>query len=70
MSLLTAVIVKNSQILAGIYLNFLLKKTGPTPKLKGFQYQIWTLAKKDRKSSYQVRQIFALFCKLVALTFG
>ena len=59
MSLLTALIVKNSLILAGIYLIFL--KTRPRRNLKDFQYQIWTSVKKDRESSYQVRQILALF---------
>ena len=38
MSLLTAFIVKNSHILAGIYFTFL--KKGPRPNWKGFQYQI------------------------------
>ena len=59
MSLLTALIVKNSLILAGIYLIFL--KARPRRNLKDFQYQIWTSVKKDRESSYQVRQILALF---------
>ena len=40
MSLLTALIVKNSHILAGIYFIFLKKR--PRPNLKGFQYQTWT----------------------------
>ena len=38
MSLLTALIVKTSLILAGIYFIFLKKR--PRPNLKGFQYQI------------------------------
>ena len=39
MSLLRALIVKNSHILAGIYFIFLKKRS--RPNLKGFQYQIW-----------------------------
>ena len=65
MSLLTATVVKNIGIYAGIYFIFLKKR--PRPNLKGFQYQIWTSVKRS-KSRYQVRQILALFCKLVALT--
>ena len=38
MPLLTAFIVKNSHVLAGIYFIFL--KKGPRPNMKGFQYQI------------------------------
>ena len=37
-SLLTALVVKNSHILALTY--FILLKKRPTPNLKGFQYQI------------------------------
>ena len=33
--------------------------------MKGFEDQIWTL-KNDQKNSYQVRQILAIFCRLVA----
>ena len=47
MSLLTTLIVKNSHILARTFFNFL--KKCPTPKLKGFQYQIWTSVKKPGK---------------------
>ena len=47
MSLLTTLIVKNSHILARTFFNFLKKR--PTPKLKGFQYQIWTSVKKPGK---------------------
>ena len=63
MSLLTALIVKNSHILAGIYFIFL---NVLRPNLKGFQCQIWT-SMKDRESNYQVREILALLGKLVAL---
>ena len=45
MSLLTAFIVKNSHVFAGIYF---LKKSA-TPYLKGFQYQIWALVKRSEK---------------------
>ena len=64
MSLLTVPTVRNSHILAGIYFVFL--KPHPRPKSKVLQYQIWTL-KKDRKISFHVRQISALFCNLIAL---
>ena len=64
MSLLTALIVKHSRISPTIY--FLFPKNCLGPNLKGFQYQIWTSVK-DWSSSYQVRQILAIFCKLVAL---
>ena len=40
MSLLTALIVKNSHILDGIHYMFL--KNCPRPNLKAFPYQIWT----------------------------
>ena len=40
MSLSTALIVKSSHILAGIYFTFLKKH--PRPNLKGFLYQNWT----------------------------
>ena len=46
------------------FLKNALHKTCKTFNRKfGLQY-------KDRKSSYQVRQILALFCKSVALTLG
>ena len=67
MRLLLAGIVRNSHILAGIY--FYLSKKQPRPNIKGFLYQIWTSVK-DRKSRYYIRQIYALSCKLVALTLG
>ena len=44
-SSLTAVIVKNSHILDGIYFVFLKKR--PRPNLKGFQIQIWTSVKRS-----------------------
>ena len=34
------------------------------PNLKGLQYQMWT--SEDRRGSYEVRQLVALFGKLVA----
>ena len=55
MSLLTGLTVKNSHILARIYFSFLEKLPGPN--LKSFTSLF----------SYQVRKIFTLFCKLVAL---
>ena len=50
MPLLTALIVQNSHILAGIYFIFLKKR--PRPNLKGFNIKFWPLWK-DRKISYQ-----------------
>ena len=47
MSLLTALIVKNSHALAGIY--FIFPERCPRPNLKGFQYQIWALGKRPGK---------------------
>ena len=64
MSLLTALIVKNSHILAGIYF-YLSKQTSYTLNTKfGPQW------KKDRESIYQVRQILARFCVSVAQILG
>ena len=56
MSLLTALIVQNSQILAGKYL--VSDKKRIRPHLKGFQYQIWTSVKRLESSS-QGRQTLA-----------
>ena len=63
----TASVVKNSHILAGIYFIF----------LKNVLDQAWKVfnakfgpQQKDRGSSYQVRQILALFYKLVAPILG
>ena len=56
MSLLTALIVQNSQILAGKYL--VSDKKCIRPHLKGFQYQIWTSVKRLDRSS-QGRQTLA-----------
>ena len=58
-------IVKNSHILAGIYFTFL--KIGVTWKAFNTKFRPqW----KDWESSYQVRQILVLFCKLVSLILG
>ena len=46
MSLLKALFVKNSHILAGIY--FILLKKRPRATLKGFQYQIWNISEDIR----------------------
>ena len=48
MSLITALIVKNSHILAGIY--FIFAKNCPRPNLKGFQYPIWTSVNRSGKN--------------------
>ena len=58
MSLLTVLIVINSHILAGIYFIFLIRC--PRPNLKGFNTEFGP-QRKDRESSYQVRQILALY---------
>ena len=64
MSLLTALIGENSHILGGIYFIFLKNRRRPTWKAFNTKFgPQW----KDRESSYQVRQILAFFCKLVAL---
>ena len=69
MSLLTVPVVKNRHILAGIY--FIFVKEGPRPNSKVLQYQIWTSRPHlDRKRSYQVTQILALFYNLVVLILG
>ena len=47
MFLLTALIVKNSHVLAEIY--FILLKSCPRPNLKGFHYEIWISVKKLAK---------------------
>ena len=67
MSLLTALIVKNSHILGRIYFIFLKNILNQTWKAFNTKFgPQW----KDRKSSYQVRQVLAVFCKLVALISG
>ena len=64
LSLLTDSIVKNSQFLTRIYFIFFRNVTDETSKVFNIKFEHqW----KDRKSSYQVRKIFALPCKLVAL---
>ena len=47
MSLLTAPVFKNSQVLAEIY--FISLKKQPRSNFKGFQYQIWTSVKRWKK---------------------
>ena len=67
MFLLTNKFVKNSHMLARIFFIFLknvLKQTWMSFNTK-FQRQ-W----KDRKSSYQVKQILEPFCNLIALILG
>ena len=67
MSLLTAQIVKNSHVLAGVYFIFL--KEHPGTKLKVVRYRIRNSVKRSEKC-YQVRINLALFCNLVALILG
>ena len=67
MSLLTNPFNKNSHILAQIYfvsLKIILDQT-----LKAFNSK-FELHWKDQKSSYQVRQVLAHFCKFVKLILG
>ena len=64
MFLLTAQIVTNSHILAGIYFTFLKKRPGANLKL--FWYQIWTSVKRSVKYLSSNRT-FSTFCNLVAL---
>ena len=67
LSLLTALIVKNNHILAGIYFIFLKKVLYQTWKTFNTKVEPqWT----DWERSYQVKQILALFCKLIALILG
>ena len=65
LSLLTALIVKNSHILGGVYFIFL--KISPRPNLKGFQYQrsYW----KDRERSYQLKINFSTFFQISCSNF-
>ena len=67
MSLLTALIVRNSHTLDGIYFIFL--KNALDQISKAF-YSKFGPQWKDRESSYQVRQILAFLCKSVALIPG
>ena len=68
MYLLTALIVKSSHILAGIYFIFqnsnILDQTWKAFITKYRPH--W----KDEESSHQLSQILVLFCKLVALILG
>ena len=64
LSLLTGLIVKSSHILIGTYFIFLGNVLDQGWKVFNIEFGLpW----KDSKSSYQVRQILALFCQLVAL---
>ena len=65
MSLLRALIVRNSHILPGIY--FILYKNNLDQTWNAFNAK-FEPQRKDGESSYQVRQILALFCRLIALT--
>ena len=67
MSLLTALFVKNSHILAEIYFIFL--KKCPRSNLKGFQYHIWTSVKRLGKS-LPSNTNFRAFLQIIALILG
>ena len=67
MPLVRAQIVKNSHTLARVYfifLKYVLKETW-----KSFNKKFWP-PWKDRKSSYQVKQILAFVCNLIVLILG
>ena len=64
MPLLTALIVKNSHIMVGIY--YISLKNLSRPNLKAFNIKLG-LQRTNWESSYQVRRILALFYKLFAL---
>ena len=64
MSLLTAKFAKKSSFYARIHFIFL--RNVPKETLNAFNTKFGP-QKKDQKSSYQLRQIFALFCNLIAL---
>ena len=64
MYLLTAPIILNNRNLTGIYFVFLKKRARPNQR--SFHTKFGPQLK-DRKSSYEVRQILALFCNLIAL---
>ena len=64
MFLLTAEFVLNSHIKARIY--FVFPKNVLKQTWNSFNTKFWSQWK-DRKSSYQVREILALFCNLIAL---
>ena len=67
MSLLTAPVLENSHILAGIYFIFLKKR--PRPNSKVCQYQIWTSVKRLKKKLAS-KTNFSTFCNLVGLILG
>ena len=64
MSFLTVLLVKNSHILDEIYFIFLKNA------LDQFFIIKFEIKQKNWTNSYQVKQIFTLFCKLVALILG
>ena len=69
MSFLTALTVKNSHILAGVYFILLKKSNLLDQTWKAFNTKFGLLWK-DQESSYQVRRILTLFSKEVALILG
>ena len=65
MSLLTALIIKISHILAEIYFICIRNVLDQTWKIFNTKFvPRW----KDSENSYSLRQVLALFCKLTALT--
>ena len=65
MSSLRAPIFLKRHFVAKSYFIFL--KARPRSNFKCFQYQFEPQWKDDRKTSYQVKQILSLLCKLVSL---
>ena len=64
---INSLIVRNGHTLTGIYFIFLKNVLDQTWKAFNTKFgPQW----EDRESSYQIRQILALFCKLVALILG
>ena len=70
MSLLAALIVETSHILAEIYFIFLKNVLDQTCKAFNAKFGPQWKDQKSGKTNYQVRQILALFCKLVGLILG
>ena len=70
MSLLAALIVETSHILAEIYFIFLKNVLDQTCKAFNAKSGSQWKDQKSGKTNYQVRQILALFCKLVGLILG
>ena len=69
MSLLTAVIVKNSQILAGIYLNFLLKKNRSYTKIERLSIPNLDISEKRSEKQLSSKTNFCTFLQISCSNF-